>query len=156
MSDKKCPTCGGDEFDARPGNPKRCCNCGWTSDDKCPICGSGLSNAEFGGVPLFACGRRADGRGYAPGGNSRCEIVRLRAVVDSYGLTTADGVTVKCTDTVYGPSAIDGDDTIHEIFVGGPHLYVVEDAQSTGEEWDLIENCYSTEAAAREAAEGRR
>ena len=30
MSDKKCPQCGGDEFDARPGNPKRCCNCGRT------------------------------------------------------------------------------------------------------------------------------
>ena len=34
MSDETtCPQCGGDEFDARPGNPKRCCNCGWTGDE---------------------------------------------------------------------------------------------------------------------------
>ena len=56
MSDKKCPTCGGDEFDARPGNPKRCCNCGWTSDDKCPDCGTRMGThrrseyAEDGGL----------------------------------------------------------------------------------------------------------
>ena len=40
MSDeKKCPACGGDEFDARPGNAKRCCNCGWTVGT-CPDCGT--------------------------------------------------------------------------------------------------------------------
>ena len=44
MSDEKCPTCGGDEFDARPGNPKRCCNCGWTSDKTCPDCGTRMGN----------------------------------------------------------------------------------------------------------------
>ena len=54
---------------------------------------------------------------------------------------------------MYGPSYKEGDDTIHEICVGGPHLYIIEDSTSTGEEWDLIENCYSTEAAAQAARE---
>ena len=39
MTDEKCIECGGDEFDARPGQQPRCCNCGWTSDKTCPKCG---------------------------------------------------------------------------------------------------------------------
>jgi len=80
------------------------------------------------------------------------ENERLRGIIDSYGLTTKDGVTVKCTTHVFGPSAIEGDGTIEEVFVGAPHLEVLdEEGESTGEEWDLIENCYSTREAAKVA-----
>ena len=82
------------------------------------------------------------------------DLTAAQAVIDSYGLTTADGVVVKCTDAIFGPSAIEGDDTICEIYVGGPHLFIMdEEGEDTGKEWDLVANSYSTKAAAEAAKE---
>jgi hypothetical protein len=82
------------------------------------------------------------------------EIDRLTGIVASYGLTTADGVVVRCTSVIFAPSATD--ETIYEVFVGGPSLDVLdEEGGITGVQWDLIANCYSTRTALAAAKESK-
>lgn len=81
------------------------------------------------------------------------ELTRLRAIVDSFGLTTADGVQVSCKEIIWGPFA-DGSD-IQRVFVGGPELICIDEMdETTDDRWDLIENCYSTRATAESAQKG--
>ena len=87
MSDEtKCPRCGGDEFDARPGQPMRCCNCGLerpsAGGDKCPKCG--ITGLHLN-CPDECLGHIIDGRVCLRRQLTAkdAENVRLRAVVEA-------------------------------------------------------------------------